>query len=219
MISEKGESFIPALSYDRLTPFYDSVVGFTTREKQFKEALVVQAAIEADHRVLDLACGTGTLAILIKSLEPEANVIAIDGDPTILKIAREKVLKSGLQIEFDEGMSFDLPYDDGTFDRVVSSLFFHHLTSENKLKTLGEIKRVLKPRGAFHIADWGRPANVLMRLSSRLIQMLDGFETTSDNFGGLMPKLMREAGFTEVVEREHYNTVFGTIRLHSSLNS
>lgn len=212
----KNDNYIPALGYDVLTPFYDTVVGGTTREKFFKRALVEQSRIKINHRVLDLACGTGTLTIWLKKAAPEAEIIGIDGDPKILGLAREKSLAGNLEIRFDEGMSYALPYADASFDRVVSSLFFHHLTRENKLKTLQEIKRVLKPKGEFHIADWGLPANLLMKMSSRFIQMLDGYKTTADNFDGRLPKLIEKAGFENVEETNRFNTLFGTIRLHKS---
>jgi len=212
----KNEKYIPALSYDWLTPFYDPAVRLTTREKVFKKALVKQAKIKANHRVLDLACGTGTLTVLIRRMQPQTEVIGIDGDAKILETARTKAKESGVEIQFDEGMSFDLPYEDESFDRVVSSLFFHHLTRENKSKTLREVKRVLKSNGEFHIADWGLPANSLMKGSSYLIQLLDGFETTTDSFNGLLPKLMTDAGFETVEETNYYNSLFGTIRLHKS---
>jgi ubiquinone/menaquinone biosynthesis C-methylase UbiE len=93
------------------------------------------------------------------------------------------------------------------------------LTRENKLKTLREVKRVLKPDGEFYVADWGLPANLVMTASSRLIQLLDGFETTADNFNGFLPRMMADAGFEQIEETNHYNTLFGTIRLHSSRNT
>ena len=212
----KNEKYIPALSYDWLTPFYDTAVRLTTREKIFKRALVEQAKIKAGHRVLDLACGTGTLTILVKSARSQSAVVGIDGDAKILEIAKTKAKESGVEIQFDEGMSFDLPYEDDSFDCVVSSLFFHHLTRDNKLKTLREVKRVLKPNGEFYIADWGLPANSLMKGSSYLIQLLDGSETTADSFNGLLPKFMADAGFDMVEETNNFNSLFGTIRLHKS---
>lgn len=214
LVTMKNEKYIPALSYDWLTPLHDPVARLTTRENTFKKALVEQSQIKAAHRVLDLACGTGTLTILLKKAAPEAEIIGIDGDRKILESAKEKTRRAGFEIRLDEGMSFDLPYADQSFDRVVSSLFFHHLTRENKLKTLREVKRVLKPAGEFHVADWGLPANFLMKLSSGFIQLLDGFETTVDNFKGLLPELIKEAGFQQVEEKSCYNTIFGTIRLH-----
>lgn len=216
----KSNEYIPALRFDALTPLYDTVVRRTTRETVFKNALVEQARVAANHRVLDLACGTGTLAILLKKAAPPAEIVGVDGDPKILELARGKARKAGnFEIRFDEGMSFDLPYAEESFDRVISSLFFHHLTRENKLKTFGEVRRVLKPKGELHVADWGLPADFTMKLASRLIQMLDGFETTADNFDGRLPELIKEAGFQEVKETDFYNTVFGTIRLHRAVKT
>lgn len=212
----KNENYIPALSYDWLTPFYDPVVRLTTREGAVKKALIEQSNVEAASRVLDLACGTGTLTVLIKNAASRAEVIGVDGDRKILKIAAAKAKKADLDIRFDEGMSFDLPYLDAFFDRVFSSLFFHHLTRENKLKTLREVRRVLKSGGELHVADWGLPANFLMRIASRGIELLDGAETTADSFAGLLPKLMADAGFEAIKETNHFNSAFGTIRLLKS---
>lgn len=215
----KTEQYIPALSYEWLTPYYDSVVRLTTRETVFKKALNDQVKIKASHQVLDLGCGTGTLTILIKQSQPQAKVFGIDGDPKILEIAASKTKVAGVAIQFDEGMSFDLPYPDNTFDRVVSSLFFHHLTRENKLKTLGEVNRVLKPHGEFHIADWGLPSNATMKFFSRFIQLLDGSETTADSFGGMLPTLLKQSGLERVEETGAFDTMFGTIRLHKSVKT
>lgn len=212
----KDEKYIPALSYDLLTPLYDPVVHLTTREKTFKNALVKQSRIETAANILDLACGTGTLTILLKLTAPHAEVIGIDGDQKILKIAEAKARKANIQIQFKKGMSFDLPFADESFDRVLSSLFFHHLTQENKLKTLREVRRVLKINGEFHVADWGLPRNLIMRLASYFIQFLDGKETTGDNFNGLLPKLITDAGFEWIEETNYFNTAFGTIRLLKS---
>lgn len=129
----KSERYIPALRFDWLTPLYDTVVRRTTREKLFKNVLVEQTRVAANHRVLDLACGTGTLTILLKRKAPQAEIVGIDGDPKISGLAREKARDGNFEIRFDEGMSFDLPYPDECFDRAVSSLFFHHLTRENKI--------------------------------------------------------------------------------------
>lgn len=79
---------------------------------------------------------------------------------------------------------------------------------------MSEVARVLKEDGELHIADWGRPANLLMKLGSRFIVMLDGSETTADNFEGRLPTMVADAGLIGVGETCRYNTLFGTIRLH-----
>jgi len=211
----KDEHYIPALSYDRLTFLYDPVVRLTTREAAFKAALLSQAQIQPGQRVLDLACGTATLTIAIKQAHPQATVIGIDGDPAILRQARAKAQRHDVEIQLDQGMSYELPYTDESFDHVLSSLFFHHLTRENKLRTFTEVRRVLKPGGEFQVADWGVPQNVLMKLASQGIVLLDG-ATTKDNFAGQLPEFIRRSGFEAVEETQHFNSLFGTIRLHKA---
>jgi ubiquinone/menaquinone biosynthesis C-methylase UbiE len=156
---------------------------------------------------------------MLKAASPDSEVIGVDGDPEVLGAAKGKAARAGFDVRFDEAMSYGLPYPDGSYDRVLSSLFFHHLTRENKSKTLDEVHRVLKPGGEVHVADWGSPATPLMGLSSRLIQFLDGFETTADSFAGLLPALMASAGFTSVQETGAFNTIWGTIRLHKAFKT
>ncbi len=208
-----NDRYIPALSYHALTPLYDTVVGWTTRERLFKDALVKQARIAAGHRVLDLGCGTGTLALLIHEQEPRAEVVGIDGDSKILGIAKKKARHRNVAVRYVQAMSFDLPYEDESFDRVVSSLFFHHLSEKSKGRSLAEARRVLKSDGELHIADGGKSANPLMKLGSRFIQVLDGSETTKENFEGRLPHMVVQEGFVEVEETDFFNSLFGTIRL------
>lgn len=208
------ERFIPALGYDALTGIYDPVVGLTTRERAVKSALIGQARIAAGHRVLDLACGTGTLAVWTKGRAPTAEVIGIDADPRVLARARAKAAAAGIALRFDKGMSYELPYPDGTFDRVLSSLFFHHLLREDKVRTAREVCRVLRPGGELHIADWGKAANPFMRVLFYAIQMLDGFPNTADNVAGRLPQILRSAGLEDVDAKREFSTVFGTMVLY-----
>jgi len=143
-------------------------------------------------------------------------VIGLDGDSKVLAIARAKAAKAGLDVTLDHGMAFELPYPDDSFDRVFSSLLFHHLTREIKDRTLREVFRVLRPGGELHVADWGKPQNWLMRMAFLFVQMLDGFSTTVDNVSGLLPELFRAAGFEEVQETAQYATIVGTLSLYKA---
>lgn len=214
-MNERKDNFIPALSFDLLTPLYDPVVALTTGEKTFKRELVRQVDLRPAQRVLDLGCGTATLTIALKESCPQAKVFGLDGDRKILGFARRKSEKANAKIVLSVGLSNEMPYRNGYFDRMVSSLFFHHLTPENKRKTLAEIRRVLKPGGTLHVADWGKAANPLMKLMSLPVQWLDG-ATTKDSYQGKLPQLMAEAGFEKVVETVSFNSLFGTIRLHKA---
>jgi ubiquinone/menaquinone biosynthesis C-methylase UbiE len=98
------------------------------REPTIKGRLVEQAKIANDQRVLDLGCGTGTLALLIKRRYPGALVVGLDVDPRVLARARRKAGRVGVRVALTRGTASDLPYPDGAFGRVVSSLVLHHLT-------------------------------------------------------------------------------------------
>jgi ubiquinone/menaquinone biosynthesis C-methylase UbiE len=213
----EASKYIPALGFRRLTPYYDAVVGYTTRERTFKRALIQQANIEPGQRVLDLACGTGTLSIWIKKSSPEAVVVGVDGDPEVLSLATRKAKQAGVSVQLDEAMSYDLPYPDSHFDRVVSSLFFHHLSWEDKGRTVQEIYRILRPGGQFHVADWGKAENVVMRALFVSIQLLDGFRNTRDNVTGKLVELFEGAGFVEVARKRTFSTLFGTMALYSAV--
>lgn len=211
-----GPAYKPALSLDWLTPLYDVAISWTMPEAAFKRRLITEARIESHQRVLDLGCGTATLTLLIKSIHPEATVIGIDGDAKILHIGKRKAEKAGLEITLTQALAFNLPCPDASFDRNLSSLMFHHLTRENKVRSLKEVYRVLRSGGELHIADFGKPQNLLMRVASFPWRLFDGSTTTADNVGGLLPELMRYSGFVQVRESARYMTLFGTVSLYSA---
>ena len=208
------DRYIPALGVRPLTPAYDLVVRLTTRERDVKEALIDQARLGSGLKVLDLATGTGTLAIWMKQRQPALDITAIDADADALAIARRKAKRAATKIDWEQAVSDDLPFATAYFDRVVSSLFFHHLTWQGKVQTAQEVFRVTKPGGELHVADWGLPANRLMRGLHFGIQLLDGFESTRDNVTGKLVPLLEHAGFVEVVATRAFNTLFGTLWLY-----
>jgi SAM-dependent methyltransferase len=214
--SERGR-YVPAAGRDWLTALYDPVIRLTTRERLFKERLLDQAALRPGMDVLDLGCGTGTLAVWAKQRTPQANFVGLDGDSKMLERARRKAGEAELAIRFDQGLSYDLPYPAASFDRVLSSLFFHHLVPDDKRRTIAEIRRVLRPGGELHVADFGAPANPVMRALSFSIQLLDGFENTRDNFAGALPKLFGEGGLEQATLRGEVSTVYGTLAFYSAV--
>jgi len=208
--------YVPALRFRALTRLYDPVARATTREAEFKRRLLGQAAIAPGERVLDLACGTGTLAIEAKRGVPGAKLAGVDGDPEMLERAREKAVAAGAEVAFDEGLSTDLPYDDDSFDAVLSTLFFHHLDLAGKRATIAEIARVLRPGGRLHVADWGKASDPLMAALSWQVRLLDGLDVTRESFDGSLPSLVAEGGFGDVAERDRLRTPLGSMVLFSA---
>jgi len=184
----KEKAYIPALNFHRLTPFYDLVARWLTPEAKFKRRLVEQAGIRPGNRVLDVGCGTGTLAVLIKQAHAEAVVFGLDADPDVLDIASGKAARAGTEIEFQLGFADRMPYADSSFDRVFSSMMLHHFKAGEKRRVLAEISRVLRPDGELHVADFGR-----------------------DN--KLMPEMFLEAGLEKTGDYAGYFTLFGKLSL------
>jgi ubiquinone/menaquinone biosynthesis C-methylase UbiE len=183
-------------------------------ENRFRAALIERAGIAPGAAVLDLGCGTGSLLLGARAREPHAVLYGIDLDREVLEIAARKSHALGANLLLYRGAVDRLPFRDAAFDRVLSTLVFHHLSREAKQAALGEAFRVLRPGGELHVADWGKPASALMRAAFFSVQALDGFRTTRDNVAGYLPRFMTEAGFGAVAETGCINTLAGTLRLH-----
>ena len=210
-MSEKHEGYAPALHFQWLTALYDPLVRVAMPEMAFKRRMMERAPVRDGYRVLDLGCGTGTHLAMIKQAHPKAEVTGLDYDPTILSRAWRKIRRAGLQVAIVRGTGFALPFEDGAFDRVFSSLVVHHLSAANKRLAFREVRRVLKPGGEAYIADFGVPGNAFMGVVAHFV---GAFEDTSANLKGLLPEMMREAGLESVTQTDAFSTVFGTLAVY-----
>jgi len=207
-VNAQGTRYIPALRFHWLTPLYDPLLRWGMREEVMKRYLVDQMALRPGMQVLDLGCGTGTLAIMIRTSHPYVEVIGIDGDPAVLEIAQEKATRAGVSIRLDSGLATNLPYPDDSFDRVVSSLVIHHLAMPDKQRAFLEARRVLPPLGEFHILDFGKPHNLYTHLAAAVMRH---FEETAELLAGQMPSLLARNGFANVEGNRCFTTIFGPI--------
>jgi len=114
-----------------------------------RDRLLDQAHIRSGHRVLDVGCGTGSLTIQLKRLNPETDIVGLDPDPKALALARRKAARAAVSIQLDQGFGDELPYPDGSFDRVLSSLMFHHVPTDEKGKTLRAVRASLNLAASF----------------------------------------------------------------------
>ena len=208
-VTDAAPRYVPAAGRRAFTALYDPVMAATMREGTWRPVLVdrILEGLRPDGVIADVGAGTGTLAALLADARPDADVVAIDGDPEVLERAARKGVRGR------EGLAGDLPLADRSTDRVVMSLLLHHLEPDAKRAALGEARRVLKPGGRLHVADWGRAADPLMRLTFLSLQLLDGFAGTRDHVAGRLPGLIAESGFGSVAVGERYRTAWGTLEL------
>ena len=208
MFSSKRD-YLPAAGYDWLLPFYDPIVKMLGAD-QARRALLDSITIESGQRILDIGCGTGTLAILIKKLYPDAVVIGLDPDPKALARAQRKARLAGVSVHFDQGFSDKLPYPEESFDRVFSTFMLHHLEPDQKEKTVCEVRRVLMPGGSFRLLDFAPP---LTNTHSFLTRHFHSSERLKDNAVQRILSLMTQAGFVSCVVIRERTMIFGLLRI------
>lgn len=162
---------MPGAGFHWLTPLYDLLVALTCRDDTMKGRLVAAANLRPGHRVLDLGCGTGNLALRVKRSRPGVEVCGIDTDPRILSDATAKAKRVGNEVAFTRGFAESLPFPDASFDRIVSSLFFHHLLLPQKAAALREAARRVYffdcSSSAFACSTGGRTRGRTLWMNSR----------------------------------------------------
>ena len=211
-MSEAPRSFIPAAGRDWLLPFYDPLLRLLGADR-IRAALIDEAAPQPGDRVLDLGCGTGSLAIQLLASCPEARLCGLDPDPKALARARQKAARAGLEIEWHQGFADALPFGDGSFDCVVSSLVFHHLAPSTVRAAVPEIRRVLRPGGTLNVLDFGAAGHGIHGLLSHLASHEHGDEDVA----GELPGLMETAGLVEVATHPARRTLFGELFLTTGM--
>jgi len=210
-----NRKYIHALSFSWMTPLYDALIEGPLSVTRLRHDLVAQMGNLGGKRVLDVGCGTGTLPVRVKASHPAAEVVGLDGDPAILEIARSKARRQALEIRFDQGMSYELPYPDESFDVVCTSMMLHHLTGDDKQRTASEMYRVLRPGGALFGADFAPPRS---RFGKTLRPLTRRFERVAENVDGLLPIMFARAGFTDYTEGGR-RYLFGSIALFRALRA
>ncbi|MEX1153779.1 class I SAM-dependent methyltransferase [Parvibaculum sp.] len=212
--TEKSEDrFVAALGFRALTPVYDAAVRLMGAEDRWRAAFTRQVAPTAGERILEMGCGTGSLTQRLAEAAPDARIFGLDPDPATLARARHKVAALPAAPHFIEGFADHPPAHPelvpGSFDKIATSLMFHHLTREGKRGAMASAMTLLKPGGMLHIADWAEARDWPQRIRFLTIQLLDGFETTADSIHGLLPFLIREAGFENIEETAYARTRYG----------
>jgi ubiquinone/menaquinone biosynthesis C-methylase UbiE len=217
MLIVDKKKFIPALRFKWLTPLYDFLIGVTMPEMHIKQSLINFSFLTDGDRVLDFGCGTATLTIMAKEHRSTIKITGIDIDKAILDKATEKINQKNLDIQLTGYDGESLPFEDNSFDRIISCLVFHHLTTSAKQKILAELFRITKSNGQLFIADFGRSDSWHQRLLFNMIRGFDGYTPTKANAKGLMLPLISDAGFVNPSIKKKFKTVFGEVQIFKAI--
>jgi len=155
--------------------------------------------------VLDVGCGTGTLAIAIKPQVGTGEVHGIDASPEMIQVAKEKAAKDGSDIDFRVALIEAIPFSEASFDLVTSTLMLHHLPDDLKAKGFLEIRRVLKPGGRFMAMDFAADGH------SPLGHLLSIFgHSRGESMVDKLTPMLKDAGFSDVeaIPTRHKNFAF-----------
>jgi ubiquinone/menaquinone biosynthesis C-methylase UbiE len=173
---------------------YDLLVFLLTlgRERRFRERMIELARLQPAESVLDIGCGTGTLAIAAKrKVGPSGVVHAIDASPEMIARAGHKARRAGVDVAFRNEPAQALSFADTQFDVVLSTLMFHHLPRPGRRSCALEMRRVLRPGGRALIVDFGPPAQRPAGLIARFHRY--GGVASSD-----LTELVGQAGLTVI---------------------
>jgi ubiquinone/menaquinone biosynthesis C-methylase UbiE len=205
--------YVPAAGRFGLTRLYDPAMAATMRESVWRPRLIarVSASTPAGGLIVDVGAGTGTLAIALAAARPDAQVIAVDGDPQTLAIAAGKL--GADRVRWIQGFAGVLDLADAGADAIVMSLLLHHLVPDDKRRALRDARRALRADGRLHIADWGAPGDPLMRAAFGVLQLLDGRDGTRDHAAGRLAQIIKDCGFQTPQRYLRLRTMWGRLEL------
>lgn len=179
--------------YDLHGWFFDTF-WFRGQGRELRQRTATLARLRPGEQVLDVGCGTGTLAMEVQRLVGRAGRVAgVDPSPEQIARARAKATRRHVPIAFQIGVIEQLAFPDQTFDVVFSTLMMHHLPADVKRQGLAEIARVLKPGGRLVIADFTHK----QERAGQAARFHAGGSRPHD-----LTVLVKDAGFSEVETEE-----------------
>jgi len=169
---------------------YDVVFGRLVRTTDTE--ILARAGVAPGDRLLDVGTGPGYLALAASRLvAPDGAAVGIDASPEMIDRARTLAARRGSQAEYLVATAESMPFEDDSFDVMVSRLVFHHLPGDVMKQALSEMARVLRPGGRLLIADFASPA---AKAAHHVLAHLLGHRPAT---GATLEELIVDAGFTQ----------------------
>jgi ubiquinone/menaquinone biosynthesis C-methylase UbiE len=177
---------------------------------------IAEEYVSEGHQVLEIGCGTGTLAL--SCAKKGASVVAIDISSQMLTIAERKILEHNLidkiKLKKMGAIELEKAFSDNTFDRIVSTLVFSELYADEQKYVLNQAYRILRPNGLIIIADEVKPRSLWKRIvhsSIRIPLAVITYLLTQTSTRTLedIKSPMNDAGFKIIHEKRSFIDSFG----------
>lgn len=138
------------------------------------EQLAISAGLRAGERVLDVACGSGNAAIA--AARRGCEVTGLDYVPELLERARDRAAVEGVRLDLVEGDAEELPFEDGSFDAVISVVGV--MFAPDQERAAAELVRVCRPGGTIAVANWTPDGFIgdLLKLVGRYVPPPEGMK-------------------------------------------
>jgi ubiquinone/menaquinone biosynthesis methyltransferase len=156
---EKKQLYVNQM-FSKIAPRYDLVTALLSygQDRRWKKKLVRLADVQPHHTILDLACGTGDITLMLAKTVTTGRVIGVDITPGMIENARRKKQRLGIGlIDFEVGDITRLDFPENNFDRITVGYGVRNVPDIAHL--LSEVFRMLKPGGSFFSLDFAKPIN------------------------------------------------------------
>ena len=184
--------------------WYDALATVLTlgRDRPMRDRLAELAQLAPGESVLDVGCGTGSLALAAKRRVGDTGTVSgVDASPDMIALATRKANRAGAAVAFRVGTAERLPYPDRSFDAVLATLMLHHLPGAVRREFAREALRVLRPGGRILAVDFSAPsaqsAGLLARLHRRGGVSRDAMVALLRD-AGLRPEVMGDVGIADL---------------------
>ncbi len=206
MSEEKG--FPNETDFDKIAPFYDPAIKLLFLplggERRYRRRLLKFLSPQTGEKILDLGCGTGTNTLELARFVGNGKVIGIDISSKMIEVAQKKLKQSGLtNLQFVKGTSHQLPFENNSFDKILTSFALHEMEENIRLATLKEVNRVLKPQGELFVIELHLPPSFLARNFFKLFMKLEeekAWKFLKQN----LREIFKQSGFTQTHQELWY---------------
>lgn len=183
-------------AFDILAPLYDTGVRLAGLliggENRIRRLVIDELDVKGGERLLEVCCGTGTLALMAGKIGTK--VFGLDISMGMLKVARKKVAKENISVNFILADAESMPFKERSFDRVVVSMGLHEMPPDAVRNTLREIRKVLKDGARFVLFDYHKPGGFI-KILQRIFFIFTEHKTARDFIAFDIEKEMRDTGF------------------------